>query len=127
MVGRKPHIMKKGNLLSRKELRVILGGEDLRKLRNEVCLSQEYIAAQLRLAQSTYQRLESGEIKISLERLIKIAEIFEKPNEKVNSANQQFELLQTIITEQQRKIDELQNELTESKLLHHPNITTKMT
>lgn len=68
----KIHFMK---TLNKIQLKSVLGGDELRKLRNEICYSQEYMAKQLGITQSTYQRLESGEIKISVDRFIKISEI----------------------------------------------------
>lgn len=78
--------MKSIDKLTRKEMRDVWG-EDLRKYRNEECYSQEYMAKQLGLAQSTYQRIESGEIKISKDRLIKIAEILNRPVEALEKNN----------------------------------------
>ena len=95
----------------------VLGGEDLRKLRNEVCYSQEYMAKKLGLAQSTYQRLETGEIKISEERLLKIAEILEKSvdsimNFYVNKIDiliiqEELALLRQLVLNQKSHIEEL--------------------
>lgn len=123
--------MKLENLLTKKEMKGVAGGEELRKQRNNLCYSQEYMANQLGITQSTYQRLESGEIKISLERLIQIAEIFKTPIEKSTanekSTNDQITQLQIIVLEQKQKIDALQYELNVLKSLHHPNITAKMT
>lgn len=79
--------MKFNLLLNRIEMKKVLGGDELRKLRHEVCYKQEYMANQLGISQSTYQRIESGEIKISLERLIKISEILNKPIENFSNEN----------------------------------------
>jgi transcriptional regulator with XRE-family HTH domain len=78
--------MKQHKLLTKVEMKSIFGGEYLRKLRNEVCYSQEYMANQLGISQSTYQRIETGDIKISIERLSKISEILNKPIEKIISS-----------------------------------------
>ena len=64
--------------LSKKEMRQITAGDEIRHSRNEVCLTQEYMAKKLGLSQSTYQRIETGEINVSAERLIQIAEILHK-------------------------------------------------
>lgn len=119
--------MKPKNLISIAEMRKVFGGKDLRKQRDELCYSQEYMANQLGLTQSTYQRLESGEIKISLERWIKISEILQKPNEKFTSSSNQIEQLQSIILKQERRIGELESEIAKLKLPHHPNIAAEMT
>ncbi len=67
--------------LSKKEMKIIYAYEEIRKYRNEGCYSQEYVAKQLGLAQSTYQRIESGEINITLARLAQIAKILQQPIE----------------------------------------------
>lgn len=115
--------MKKENLLPREEMKKVLWGDELRKLRNEECYSQEYMTKQLGLTQSTYQRLESGEIKISLERLIKITEIFDRPIEAFSrnseethslskeTINNEIELLHKIILQQEKRIEELENKV----------------
>ncbi len=70
--------MKKDTILSRQQMRRVFGGEDLHKIRNEVCYTQEYMSKKLGISQSTYQRIEFGEINISLDRLSEISVIFDK-------------------------------------------------
>ena len=53
----------------------------IRRYRNEICYTQEYVASQLGITQSTYQRIETGEIKISMDRLVEISRILGKPIE----------------------------------------------
>lgn len=75
------------------------------------------MAKKLGLTQSTYQRLESGEIKISEERLLKIAEILEKSvdsimNFSVNRIDililqEELALLRQIVLHQKSHIEEL--------------------
>jgi transcriptional regulator with XRE-family HTH domain len=67
--------------LTRNELKNIGLGDDIRKYRNERCYSQEYLASQLGVTQSTYQRIESGAINITFERLNQIAKILRLPAE----------------------------------------------
>ncbi|HTM98873.1 MAG TPA: helix-turn-helix transcriptional regulator [Pedobacter sp.] len=67
--------------LTRNELKNIGLGDDIRKYRNERCYSQEYLASQLGVTQSTYQRIESGAINITFERLNQIAKILRLPTE----------------------------------------------
>lgn len=50
---------------------------NIRKQREELNFSQEYMADSLGIVQSSYAKIEKGHAKLSVERLIKIAEIFE--------------------------------------------------
>ena len=85
------------------------------------------MAKMLGISQSTYQRLESGNIKISLERLLKIAEVLEKPVESLshgktkswfskNNDKTEIERLQMVIIRQQKEIDELEKQLSKKRL-----------
>ena len=67
--------------LTRKEMKLIQCNDEIRRYRNEICYTQEYMATRLRITQSTYQRIESGEIKISMDRLLEISRILGKPIE----------------------------------------------
>lgn len=49
----------------------------IRSLRLKRNLSQEYLAAQLDITQKTYSRLESGQTRLTIEWLMKIADILE--------------------------------------------------
>jgi transcriptional regulator with XRE-family HTH domain len=114
--------------LSREEMKQIAAGDEIRHSRNEVCLTQEYMAKKLGLSQSTYQRIETGEINISLERLIQIAEILQKPldyflkekehietlsnsNKLIYVNQREWELTQKIILQQEKRIEELEKKL----------------
>lgn len=118
--------MKTENLLEPKQVRELLRGEELRKLRNDVCFSQEYMAQQLSISQSTYQRLESGEIKISSQRLSQLVEIFDKPIDKFSkkgymglqssAVDKEIERLQVIIIRQEKQIEKLERQLKNSRL-----------
>lgn len=121
--------MRKENLLSRNEMRKVgtFNGDDLRWYRNDGCLSQDYMAKMLGISQSTYQRLESGDIKISLERLIKFAEILNQPVETLTQRNHitkwlsglnnkaEIQRLQGIIIQQQERIEKLEEQLKNRK------------
>ncbi|TKC13125.1 helix-turn-helix transcriptional regulator [Pedobacter polaris] len=107
-------------ILSKKTLKEILGGDELRKIRDEFCYSQEYMAKKIGLTQSTYQRLESGKIRISKEHQIKIAEIFnlsiesfrkDNQTEEIFIKNKEIALLQNIISQLENRILELENTL----------------
>jgi transcriptional regulator with XRE-family HTH domain len=50
----------------------------IRSLRLKRNLSQEYLAAQLDITQKTYSRLESGQTRLTIEWLMKIADILEE-------------------------------------------------
>lgn len=59
--------------------------EKIRHLREQRRLRDEDMAERLHISQSTYSRLEKGEIKLDVERLGKIAEIFGVPMEELLS------------------------------------------
>lgn len=100
--------------------------ENLRKFRNEECLTQEFVAKQLGLGQSTYQKLETGEIKISTERLVQLSKLFNKPLEAfmvevehfqsetrktINISKSEYDLMLKVIAEQEKRINELESVL----------------
>jgi|GEM_PF-554382 len=109
--------------------------EHLRKFRNEKGLSQEFIANYIGIGQSTYQKIEAGEVKITMDRLIQIAEVLEKPisnflsDEQKNIENQdhsnnqdihgvvinipkkQVELMEKIISLKEQRIRELEEKI----------------
>ncbi len=85
--------------------------------RDEVCYTQEYMSKRLGIAQSTYQRIESGEINISLERLTKISAIFDKTIDDLLSGDKkknkedvesELECLRKIINRQEKYIVSLE-------------------
>ncbi len=51
--------------------------KNIRKIREEKKLSQDYIAAQLSISQNVYSRLESGKVNFSIDRLLAIANVLE--------------------------------------------------
>lgn len=60
--------------------------QKIRFLREQKKLRHEDMAERLGISPSTYQRLESGETKMDVERLKKIAEVLEvKPDDLLNS------------------------------------------
>ncbi|GIZ14259.1 helix-turn-helix domain-containing protein [Capnocytophaga catalasegens] len=52
-------------------------GLNLRRIREQKGLSQEYLADRLDISQASYARLENEDTKITVDRLLKIAEILE--------------------------------------------------
>lgn len=113
--------------LSKEEMKQITTADEIRQSRNDICLTQEYMAKKLGLSQSTYQRIETGEINVSTERLIQIAEILEKPfdyflkvkvdtedpfeNRIIYVNRREWELMQKIIRQQEKRIEELEQKL----------------
>lgn len=117
--------------------------EHLRKLRNEKGLSQEFIANQIGIGQSTYQKIEAGEVKITMVRLIQIAEILETPIENflsdeqkqianqqhsndqdihgivINIPKKQIELMEKIISLKGQRIRELEEKIKRRDLKIH--------
>jgi transcriptional regulator with XRE-family HTH domain len=122
--------MKNARSLARPEMKNIFGG-DIRKYRDELCYPQAYVANQLGITQSAYYKLEAGVVKISLERLIQIAEILGKPieafleKEKYNAqlkcdpkiliSRNELALLKNTLMQYEQKIEALENELNQMK------------
>ncbi len=117
--------------LSKNELRSAFS-EDIRKYRNEKCYTQTYVASKLGIGQSAYQKIESGEVKISLERLMQIADILDKPigaftnnveelrnskteqvitDEKVVISVRELNLMNNLILQQEKRITELEEKI----------------
>ncbi|MFI5451869.1 helix-turn-helix domain-containing protein [Pedobacter sp. UC225_61] len=109
-------------ILSKREMKTIFGSSEyIRKYRDEVCLSQEYMASRLGISQSTYQKIETGTVKVSRERLAEIAEIlgkqiidFERPSLK-DLGKEDILALKEIITIQANEIERLKNLLNQKE------------
>ncbi len=98
--------------------------DDIRLSRAENCYSQAYMASQLGITQSAYYKIEAGAVKISIERLIQLAEILGKPvaaflekekyneqlknEQKVYISVNELELLEKTILQQEKRIEELE-------------------
>ncbi|MBE5322224.1 helix-turn-helix domain-containing protein [Pedobacter sp. MR2016-19] len=110
--------------LTRSELKNVYHG-NIRKYRDEKCYTQSYMANQLGIGQSAYQKIESGDIKISMERLTEIANILGKPinvfiegnegkseivkiHHDVQTAEAEYDLMRKIILQQKKQIGELE-------------------
>jgi len=52
-------------------------GFNIKRIRDQKGYSQEFIASRLNISQATYARMENQEIKISIDRLQKIADVLE--------------------------------------------------
>lgn len=70
-------------------------GFNIRKIREEKGLSQEYVAHELGINQSTYGKLERENCKISVDRLYKIAEILNEDITKILNINSKNTFNQT--------------------------------
>ena len=119
----------KKNLLSRAEMRKVLTydiSDDIRKYRDEKCLTQSYMANELGIGQSAYQKIESGDSKVSIERLKQISDILGKPIDAFLNKDEynkplaerespstftENELLQKIIIQQEKRIEELEEKV----------------
>lgn len=99
-------------------MKKIFCGQDLRKFRDEQCLSQEYIANLLEINQSTYQRIETGKIKLSVDLITKLTAIFNNPLQlfpETDTSNE-VELLKKIIIQQEKRIEELEGKVSRKNL-----------
>lgn len=52
-------------------------GFKIRKLRDNLGYSQEYVATKLGIAQNTYSKIETGQSPLTIDRAKKLAELFE--------------------------------------------------
>lgn len=121
--------IKSAQSLTRNEMKGVLGS-DIRKYRDEKCYTQSYMANQLGIGQSAYQKIESGDVKVSMGRLIQIASILDKPidvflnknkeqatvinninNPTINVSENEWNLMQKIIIQQEKRIEELEEKI----------------
>lgn len=61
--------------------------KNIRAIRESKHLSQEYVAMSLRISQSSYAKLESGQSKLTVDRLLLLAEIFKISSAKLLDPN----------------------------------------
>lgn len=61
--------------------------QNIRAIRESKHLSQEYIAMSLQISQSSYAKLESGQSKLTVDRLILLADIFKIPSATILDPN----------------------------------------
>lgn len=52
-------------------------GNNIRKLREKRNYSQEYVAHMLQVSQSTFSKIEKGQVRIDIHRLIKLANVLD--------------------------------------------------
>lgn len=61
----------------------------IRKNRNSKGFSQDYVAAKMKISQTTYSRIESGKIKIDVDRLVELSKVLEvSPNQLLFGSNE---------------------------------------
>ncbi len=107
-------------VLTKEQMRNIYGS--IRQFRDDLCISQDYMATKLGISQSTYQKIESGTVKLTEERLIEIANILGKDIEefklrrKDQVSKNDIHALEEIIVLQSKEISELKNELQTKSL-----------
>lgn len=77
-------------------------GYKIRKIRELFDLSQAYMAHELNITQTTYSKIERGEVKLSTERLMKISEILDIKIEQILYFDQNI----TKLTLEQKPIQE---------------------
>lgn len=64
-------------------------GNNIKNIRELKNLTQEFVAEKLDISQSAYSRLEKGEIKISKEKLVQIADVLEVKPEDIKEFDSQ--------------------------------------
>ncbi len=98
----------------------------MRRYRDEKRYSQAYVASKLGITQSAYQKIETGDVKVTLDRLAQIAVVLEKKledflvyQEKSNPVKEvplphhkQYHLMEKLIIQQAKWIEELELKLT---------------
>ncbi len=58
-------------------------GYNIRKFRERKNYTQEYVSERLNISQNTYSKIETGGIKLTVDRLTQISEILETPLEDI--------------------------------------------
>lgn len=98
----------------------------MRRYRDEKRYSQAYVAGKLGITQSAYQKIETGDVKVTLDRLAQIAVILEKKledflvcQEKSNAVkdgpllhHRQYSFMEKSMIQQAKWIEELEHRLT---------------
>ena len=121
------------------DLRTMHIGQKIKKLRELKNLTQSHLADELGVTQSTYSKMEQGEIEVPYSRLEKIAELLGmKPEDVIafnesmvfnvmhNQTGQGFVINNNIVTESERKLYEEQISLLKSEVNHLKEIIEKL-
>lgn len=64
-------------------------GTKIKKYREQRNYTQQYMSDRLNISQNTYSKIETGGIKLTVDRLNKIAEVLEVPVEQILSSDNQ--------------------------------------
>lgn len=64
-------------------------GNKIKKFREQKNYTQQYMSDRLNISQNTYSKIETGGIKLTVERLNQIAEVLEVPIEQILSSDNQ--------------------------------------
>ncbi len=64
-------------------------GNKIKKFREQRNYTQQYMSDRLNISQNTYSKIETGGIKLTVERLNQIAEVLEVPVEQILSSDNQ--------------------------------------
>ncbi len=96
----------------------------IKKLREGKNYTQEYIAGKLSISQNTYSKLESGTIKLTTDRLNKIADILQVPVEELlTGETQTFNFNNSHVEKFYGYIENLQEDNKENLRVLHEQIT----
>ena len=93
--------------------------ERIKSIRVSKQFSQDYMANELGISQRAYSKIENDEIKLDLEKLQKIAEIFEmeageilsNQTNQANTFSYNKSITNAVVNNYNKKQDELQNEI----------------
>jgi transcriptional regulator with XRE-family HTH domain len=64
-------------------------GNKIKRFREQKNYTQQYMSDRLKISQNTYSKIETGGIKLTVERLNQIAEVLEVPVEQILSSDNQ--------------------------------------
>jgi transcriptional regulator with XRE-family HTH domain len=64
-------------------------GNKIKRFREQRNYTQQYMSDRLKISQNTYSKIETGGIKLTVERLNQIAEVLEVPVEQILSSDNQ--------------------------------------
>jgi transcriptional regulator with XRE-family HTH domain len=95
--------------------------ERIKSLRTSKHYSQDYMALQIGISQRAYSKIENNEVKLDLDKLFKIAEIFEMdPGELISDQNSQTNnfsnnklITNAVVNNYSKMHDELQKNIIE--------------
>lgn len=98
--------------------------QNIKKIREDKGLSQEYMAMKLGISQSTYTKVERGEVNLYVDRLLKIIKIFDVGLAKIfdedkqnmftvnsydSSSNTNLQIVENMYNDNKDVVNKLQN------------------